>query len=146
MSKKKIFLAALFFLIVSGAWYGLSEYNRKPADLKKKKADYTVNTPTLLKEFEQDKDQAGSKYFDKILAVTGIIKAIEKNETGEVTVILSREEDLSSVRCSVDDQYTMDAEGLNPGMEITVRGAFTGFNDDELLGSDVFMNRCVILD
>ena len=144
MKKKRIILIAIVIMIVGGAWYGISEYNRKPADLKSKKADYSVKVTSLIDEFVENETRAGTRYFDKILEVNGIVKEINKNDKGDVTIILAREESMSSVRCSLDEIYKHDADELNPGEIITVKGAFTGFTSDELLGSDVFLNRCVI--
>jgi hypothetical protein len=58
---------------------------------------------------------------------------------------MGSEESMSSVRCSLDTNYVKKTTGLNIGNQITIKGACTGFNSDELgLGSDVVLNRCVI--
>jgi hypothetical protein len=40
--------------------------------------------------------------------------------------------------------YTKRAASIKPGMNVVVKGNCTGYNEDELLGLDVIVNRCVI--
>lgn len=145
MKRKRVILLLILCVIISGVWYGLNEYNRKPADLLYKKPDFTVTVSDLINEFESDDKTAGSKYSDKVLAVKGILKEILHSTEGYAMVVLSRGESMSSVRCSVNEKYKETVKNLDPGQVITVKGAFTGFDHDDLLGSDVFLNRCVVM-
>jgi len=53
---------------------------------------------------------------------------------------------MSSVRCSIDSLFTSEASKHNIAESIKLKGICTGFNSDEMgLGSDIIMNRCVIL-
>jgi hypothetical protein len=38
----------------------------------------------------------------------------------------------------------MGTSAIKPGMTVKVKGNCTGYNEDELLGLDVIMNRCII--
>jgi len=69
---------------------------------------------------------------------------VEKNGNGFYTVILGEEFLMSSVRCSMDSLHQMDVASLTTGTLVTMKGNCSGFNRDELLGSDVILNRCVI--
>jgi hypothetical protein len=40
--------------------------------------------------------------------------------------------------------HNEETENLVSGSKVTVKGVCTGFNADELLGSDVILNRCSI--
>jgi hypothetical protein len=40
--------------------------------------------------------------------------------------------------------YTDRATAIKPGMTVKIKGNCTGYNEDELLGLDVIVNRCVI--
>ena len=75
--------------------------------------------------------------------MNGIIKGIEK-EGNEATIILGDTSSMSSVRCSMDTTNTANIASHKEGQLIKITGACTGFNKDELLGSDVILNRCVI--
>jgi uncharacterized protein (DUF1330 family) len=144
MKRKRIILGFIVIAILGGAWYGYSEYNRKVKDLSKVKAQLTMQTQELIKAFEQNETAANSKYLDKIIAVKGKVKALEKDDSGHYSIVLGDETSLSSVRCSMDSVHVKQVIKVKEGNEVTVKGACTGFNSDELLGSDVILNRCVI--
>ncbi len=144
MKKKRIILGFIVIAILGGAWYGYSEYNRKVKDLSKVKAQLTMQTQELITAFEQNETAANSKYLDKIIAVKGKVKALEKDDSGLYSIVLGDETSLSSVRCSMDSVHVKQVIKVKEGSEVTVKGACTGFSSDELLGSDVILNRCVI--
>jgi len=144
MKKKRILIAFIAVAIISGAWFGYSEYNRKVKDLADVKAQVTIDTQELIAAFEKDEKSANEKYLDKIIAVNGNVKTVEKDDRGYYSVILGDAGTMSSVRCSMDSLHVKDMSGVKEGVQITVKGSCTGFNADELLGSDVILNRCVI--
>ena len=144
MKKKSIIFSFMAVAIIGGAWFGYSEYNRKVKDLSDVKAQVTIKTNELISAFEKSEKAANAQYLDKIIAVTGNIKAIEKDDRGNYSIVLGTEGSMSSVRCSMDSVHVNDVMLVKEGAEITVKGACTGFNADELLGSDVILNRCVI--
>ena len=146
MKKKtwKIILGIVLLLMVSGGLYAYKEFTRKVKDLTHVKAGVTMDANQLLTVFEASEADGNSKYLDKIIAVSGKVKSVEKNNQGHFTVVLGDETSMSSVRCSMDSLHQQDVASLIPGTAITMKGACTGFNKDELLGSDVILNRCVV--
>ncbi len=146
MKKKKIILMIIAAALLFGGWYAYSEYNRKVKDLSKVSADVHFKTVELVAQFEKDENAANALYLDKVIAVNGTLKAIEKDDTNNYSLVLGDENSMASVRCSMDQEHITKVEGLMTGANITVKGACTGFNADQLLGSDVILNRCVIQD
>ena len=144
MKKKMIIIMALAIAIMGGGWYGYKEYTRKVKDLKNVKAQVSVDATGLVAAFEKDEAAANALYLGRIMAVMGKVKAVEKNEQGHYTVILGDEGNMSAVRCSMDSIHQEEAANFSAGALVTVKGACTGFNADELLGSDVILNRCVV--
>lgn len=144
MKKKKIILLVVAIALLSGGWYAWSEYNRKVKDLSRVTADLHLKTNDLVAQFEKDEANANALYLDKVIAVNGTIKAIEKDEANNYSLVLGDEKSMASVRCSMDIDQNKKIEKLVEGSTITVKGACTGFNADELLGSDVILNRSVI--
>ena len=67
---KKVLLA-LGILGLFGAYYGYTEYNRKPADLSALKADVEVTPLSIVDEFTTDEEKANAKYLNKTVAVAG---------------------------------------------------------------------------
>jgi DNA polymerase II small subunit/DNA polymerase delta subunit B len=144
MKKKRILLAFISVAFIGGAWFGYSEYNRKVKDLSTVTAEITLQTNELIAAFENNETVANAKYLDKIIAVKGCVKEIEKNDRGHYSIVLGDKAGMSSVRCSMDSVHVKDILMVKEGSVVTVKGACTGFNADELLGSDVILNRCVI--
>ena len=110
------------------------------------KADIKVSAINVIHEYEANDSASNQKYLGKIVEVDGNIKKIEADDKGFYTIVLGDTSSLSSVRCSMDSTHQKDAAKLVAGSSTTVRGSCTGFNKDELgLGSDVILNRCVII-
>ena len=146
MNWRKIFLILIVLGIVVAAWYGYREYTRKNADLKKVKPDYSLTAINLIGEYEKGDSAAARKYNGSIIEVHGYVKKIDRDDLGFYTVIMGDTANLSAVRCSMDTSHNSDAALLKEGSSATLRGACTGFNKDEMgLGSDVILNRCVII-
>jgi len=131
--------------IIVGAWFVYSAYSRKVKDLANVSAQIKMHSSELIAAFERNETQANTELLDKIIAVHGNVKEIEKNDHGHYTIVLGDTARLSSVRCSMDSTHIKEITGLKEGSAVTVKGACTGFNADELLGSDVILNRCVIV-
>ena len=146
MKKKRIILGFIAVALIGGAWFGYSEYNRKVKDLTNVKAQVTIQTNDLITAFEKNEPNANAEYLDKIIAVKGHVKGVEKDDQGYFSIILGEEGSMSSVRCSMDSVHAKEIANVKQGTEVTIKGACTGFNADELLGSDVILNRCVIDD
>lgn len=144
MKKKRIILGVIAVAIIGGAWYGYGEYSRKVKDLINVNAHVNIHSAELVSEFEKSESAANAVFLDKIIAVNGSVKKVEKNDRGHYTIVIGETGDMSSVRCSMDSVHIKDLAGVEEGHVLTIKGACTGFNADELLGSDVILNRCVI--
>lgn len=146
MSKKKIFWILILLAAAAGGWYAYREYTRTNKDLANVKADVKISAVAFIKEYETNDSAANKKYLGKIIEATGLLKEVKKDESGYFTVVLGDSSGLSSVRCSIDTNHRQDAALLKTGSSVTIRGACTGFNKDEMgLGSDVILNRCAII-
>lgn len=145
MKRKKIIFSILALAVIGSGWYGYGEYNRKVKDLKNVRAQLHIGANDLIREFEKNEKAANELYLDKIIEVKGIVKTVEKSDRGHYAVILGAENNMSSVRCSMDSSYHQQVMVLASGTVIIMKGACTGYNADELLGSDVILNRCVVV-
>jgi hypothetical protein len=145
MSKKRVIISIIILLIIAAGIYGWEEYNRKVKDLGDVAAEITTEAPALVKEFMTNEAAANTKYQNRIIAVSGMVKkVIEVDNT--FTVVVGDTTDLSSVRCLIDSTHTTGIAELKRGMNINIKGAITGFKKDDtgILGSYVELNRCVI--
>jgi len=148
MKKKKIRRAIFYSVglaLVAAGLYGYSEYNRKVKDLQNVTPDVKIGAVELIAAFEKDEANGNTLYLDKIIEVKGILRELEKDSKGFYSLVLGIENEMSAVRCSMDIAHKLDVEKIQEGAMVTVKGACTGFTSGELLGSDVFMNRCVIV-
>ena len=135
--------------IVLAAVYAYKEYTRTNSDLLKVKAGIITSATDLIKEYETDETAANKKYLEKIVDITGNVKKMEKNDAGDYTIVLGDTLSMSSVRCTADSNHRKDAAIVKENSTITIRGKCEGFKKNELLGenlgSDVEINRCVII-
>jgi hypothetical protein len=146
VSKRSIII--IFLLVLAGAagWYAYREYNRKNADLSHTRPDFALSAVQLVREFETDDTTAARKFNGMIVEINGVVKNVETDDSGFFTVVMGDSTSLSSVRCSLDTAHKDEASLLSHGALATIRGACTGFNKDEMgLGSDVILNRCVVI-
>lgn len=147
MKKRKLItysLATVLLIGTAAAIYGYKEFNRKVKDTATVTPQFTVSAQGLLADFSVNEKTATAKYTDKMVEVQGMVKDVSKDEKGNCTVVLGDTASLSSVRCAVDSIYSTGAQNLTKGNAITVKGVCTGYNTDELLGSDVILVRSMI--
>lgn len=146
MSRKKTILLLVLLAAVTAAWYAYKEYTRTNKDLASAKADFVLAATELIKEYESHDSLSAEKYNGKILELTGQVKAVEKDDKGYFTVVIGDRKSMSAIRCAIDSIHKYKATGLINQSSVTIRGACTGYNKDEMgLGSDIILNRCVLL-
>jgi hypothetical protein len=131
-------------VIIGVMFFAYREYNRKQKDVADISAAYTLTSEEIILAFSSDEKASNAKYLDKVLAVQGTVKSIDKDDHGFRTVVLGDTTSMSSVRCSMDSSHNEEAAKLQAGNRVIVKGICTGFNADELLGSDVILNRGTI--
>lgn len=149
MNKKSILKYSLIFALLFGAaaaYYGYKEFNRKTKSVAEQQASFNLQQNELLAAFSADEKNATQQYSGKVIAITGTVKTVEKDEQGFATVVLGDSSSLSSIRCSIDSAATQTALSLQANAKIIIKGICTGYNADELgLGSDILFNRCMII-
>jgi len=147
MKRKKIIIWTVLILLLAGAaggYYAYSEYNRKHKDTADLKPDFTASATSLLEEYQKDEKSANTRYLGKVLKVDGLVKELIKDDKGLYTIVLGDTASMSSVRLSMDSIHNEQAAGLVKGSAAVVKGICTGYNADEMLGSDLMLNRAVL--
>jgi len=138
-----ILLAVLLLSAVFAA-YIYKEYNRTHEDTAAIRPDYSLTAVSLLKEFEMDEPASNKKYWDKVILVDGMVKDLAKDDRGRYSIILGDTASMSSVRCSMDSIHNNEVATVKKGNRLAMKGICTGFNADEMLGSDVILVRCAV--
>ncbi|MBI5856423.1 MAG: hypothetical protein HZB42_02135 [Sphingobacteriales bacterium] len=147
MKRKKIIryiLVSLFVIVAAAALYIYKEYNRRHKDTASLKPDYSTEAASFIKEFENNEKAANKKFLDKVIRVEGVVKEVVKDEKGFYTLALGDTASMSSVRCNIDSMHTKEAVAVMKGNKVAIKGICSGFNADELLGSDVILVRSVL--
>jgi len=147
MKRKKIIryvVLPLLLILGAAAIYIYKEYNRTHKDTAKLKPDFSIAAIDLIKEFEVSEQASNKKYWDKVIRVEGMVKEIEKDEKGFYTIALGDTSSMSSVRCSIDSIHIAAVTRVVKGRIIAVKGFCSGFNADEMLGSDVILVRSAV--
>ena len=135
----------LLLLVAAGiAYYAYSEFNRKLKDTSSLRPDHRLNADQLISEFEKNDSMASVAFLDKVIEVKGPIKESIKDDAGYLTLVI-RENGTTSIRCSMDSAHSKEASELKSGVLVSVKGICSGFNRDELLGSDIVLVRCVLV-
>ena len=144
--KKILYLSLIIvgIIIIGAGAYAFMEYNRKPKDAAKVKAAFSLNCEQLCQAFLKNEKKAQQLYDGKAIAVTGELSSVEKDEHGSYTLIFEDSVDNAAVRCSLDSLHNEGCAALTKGRQLTVKGFCSGFNKDDLLGSDVLLSRCTV--
>jgi RecG-like helicase len=135
---KKILLA-LVIIGFAAAGYGFYMYNKKPADVRTKAADFEMAAAALVADYNKDETAANLKYLDKVIDVKGTIAEVKLDSaTGQATVILDSGDPMAAVTCSFYNEEAAAVKTLKKGAEVVIKGNCTG----KLL--DVILNKCSI--
>ena len=137
----------LFIVIIVGlavaAFFAFREYNRTNKDLKNTTPDITTDVTGILAAFDKDSASFNKKYTDKVIAVSGVVKSIDQ-QGNPVVIALGNAGEMSSVQCSMDSTYARDYQSVKEGAQVTIKGLCTGARADEMFGTDVILNRCIL--
>ena len=141
LSVKKIILFAFILIVVIGGSIGIYMYNKPHADISKMTPNFVMEAKVLFEEFESDEEMAGQKYIDKVLQVNGTL--VEVNRDSDGSVILSLEDFLFGVSCSIDSSTVASIintiDQLNLGDQISVKGKCDG------MLTDVKLSHCILV-
>lgn len=148
--KRKYIWIGLAIVVLSGAGYGYFQFNRTKPTVDTLAAKFNVNADSLLHEFETNENAANQKYqgLNLVIQVSGMVKGMDTDENGRLTVLLGDTTSLSSVRCAIDSLHTADLAGYTRGQAGSFKGYFNGYKADitGLLGADVELNACIPVD
>ena len=120
INKKKypIILRLLFPLFIIGSIIIYVIYNKPHKDFDKLPFDDTIESIDLVSFYQDNPDNANTRFLDKIILVIGTITDIEKN-----IIILD-----NSIVCTLDPSQII-TEQININNEISVKGRCIGYDD-----------------
>jgi hypothetical protein len=118
------FIVGLILLLIAGGvaiWFYLNKPNRTVSNEK----GIELSASELVKDYQQNEDSANIKYLDKTVQVTGTVSEISKNQDGQSTVLLSSEDPMTGVFCTLKDD-----PHLTIGFTVTIKGFCSGMLSD----------------
>lgn len=122
------------------AFIGFVIWNKPHRNIKDATA-VEINAVDLYRALSHDSTKMKSLFVNKILAVTGEVKQIQKNRGGAQVILLQTDITDASVNCTMEENSTK----IKAGDTIEVKGICIGYiSADEDLGlpGDVFLTRC----
>src|SRR5438874_7445529 len=108
-----IILSSIAAVLFAALAFGYYEYTRGNPDLAGEKPEVCIAAPTLLSEFSQNEAQANAKYLNKVTCTRGVVKDIEKDHTGSVSVALESGDPLAGVSCELDARHLDQADKIH---------------------------------
>ncbi len=138
---KKLLFITGSIIILAVIIYGYHEYTRAPMSAKDSPADFVLDASTLANEYKMDEKAATKKYSGRVLQVKGVLTSFDSYNN--INTIVLKANDMS-VRC-VLDKMNNDVSIPAKGSTLIIKGYCTGYNADELLGSDIMMNNGIII-
>lgn len=142
--KRKWILGITGFLVIAAiALYGYREYHRTNLPMSDMKFSERISAGDLLTAFKLDDSAANARFLGKVLLVEGPVKNID---LPNMMLSLGNQASASSVQCSLESATVPGATLLAPGHIIVIKGNCTGYNEDEILGTDVILNRAIIIE
>lgn len=101
-------------------------------DTAKLKAEFTVEAIPFIKEFENDIKSANQKYAEKIIAVNGIVTAVEPADT-TMNIKMTDTTTGSYLIFAFQEQHMNKAKKLKEGDKVMIKGSCSdGFYSDIL--------------
>ena len=137
MKRWKVFTGIVLIGITAGIIYGWTEYHRAVADTMHLDAKAKKKATQLIKEFKADENLANGQYNGKPVSVTGSILKIERI-ANIVIVSLGDNQSVTAVNCELQPDHIDQADKLQVGEQVTIKGICTG------MLMDVVMIRCVV--
>ena len=133
MRTRTILLAVLILAVIVGLIIYRS-VEAPPSSAAGRSADVSLPATTLFAEFQQDEVKAGKRYNDKLVEVTGTVRAINLGADG-TEVLLETGDPMGAVVC---DFKTRDKIDMVKGSPVRIQGYCAGYN------MDVLLQRCSV--
>lgn len=141
----KKWMKVIFLLAIAGIFAALAGYffvyNKPHKDYARAKPDYILSAEACYQSFVNNRQESETLYNGKVIQLTGIPARQEQNDSLAVVVFVFSQGIFGDegIRCTLLPEYS-DQTIVAEGMEITLKGYLTGFND-----TDVILEQCSVV-
>jgi hypothetical protein len=140
---KKNIIIAIVIIAAVAVGYGIFKYNEGPRTAAQEDAFAKVTAPALYAEFLASPDSTSAKYHEKILEISGTIEKIETDAKGaQVINLVTNGEDGGIMSATLEAGKTTTAK---EGESIKIKGIVAGYMADDLLGGEVQLTQCSLV-
>lgn len=132
----------LLVLMLAGAGVVYFLWNKPHKDVSSVDG-IEVAASALYQEFIKDSAAANLRYIDKVVQVSGMVKAVSVNQQQQKVVSLQTGAGDAAINCTMEQQDAV----LKEGAAIAIKGICSGLGEgDADLGimGDVYLIRCYI--
>lgn len=138
----KILLGLAVLGIIAAVLVYVFVYNKPHPDYEKLTAAYSLAPQELYSSFTANKDEAQKKYNGQLIELTGVLNKIETADSLVIAVFVFNQGMFGDegVRCTMLPKYNLEAQSLQPGGTVKIKGYCTGFND-----TDVILEQCSLV-
>jgi hypothetical protein len=138
-TRKNIFLFLIAVIAIT-AIVIYQIWNEPHKDIKNASGTKTT-AAALYSNLTKDSATMKSKLINKVVIVSGEVKQILKNQTGQQIILLKTNLEGGSVNCTMEENIN----NVAPGDKIIIKGICSGYIGGDLdmdLPGDVFLTRC----
>ena len=135
----KPYLKYVFLGLAVVVVFGIYLYNKPHKNVSRSTPDFIVDAKTLFTEFEEQEEASNTKYLDKVIQVTGVVREVVADDEGRVSVTLDTGNDFMGVICELQETSKLRKEDFQAGQELTFKGLCSG------MLMDVVLSRCVLI-
>lgn len=128
---KKIGFLLLIAVVIAGGIF-IYLWNKPPETVDGKKA-IALTSVNLSRVFQDNEKTGNDMYLNKVIAVSGTIAEVSKNQDGKTVLLLSGDDPLSGVQCTMRD----NKGNFEVGKPVTVKGFCNGYTVVVLLSDCV---------
>jgi hypothetical protein len=128
---RNLLLIALI-LVLAGSAVAYFMWNKPHRNVENEKG-VEVTAAQLVKEYQQNENEANKKYLDKAIQVRGTISEVKSNQDGKTTVMLSSDDAFTGVFCTLKEP----ASNISTGSPVIIKGICSGMLSDVRLSEAV---------
>jgi len=137
-NKKFNYILTFLGMLAVMLFFVLKQMNKEHIDVNKSAPNMIIAVDEILSDYQNDEEQANSRFTDKIVQLKGVISKIS-TQNDYVSVTLMSPNFDATVICSFQSEESLDIIKYKEGDEISLKGICKGY----LL--DVVLVNCVII-
>ncbi len=126
-------ISLILLVAVVGGSFGYYMWNKPHENMTAAKADIEISSTDLFAQFSNDESAANTKFLDKTISVSGIVKESNNNKVNLDTGA----DAMFGVVCELDNLTKHPRTNFPVGEKVTLKCKCSGLN------MDVQLSRCV---